>query len=310
MSPQQRNYLANQRLAGQSAILEARERVASLKDREMSRVQGQQALSELSALDPLADPDYDRKVMGVLAKNPAAALDKTVSNFLGVQGGMFERAQSERQAIEEEERQKILDRERSDMVLEREDRRIRQEASLRRDLEAEEVIAALPTPMLSKFDTYRNEGLDQRTALKRTMEDAEAEAEINELRAMGLSEFDIDGVPDPVTGEIVKEGLVGPNGRVDPAKKATLLGNLARKEQETKAKEEEMRAKEKNFDRLTRYRNSLDPLDNEALIKDLDVRIARAGQELGLLTPTPGEATVVPEKKSSPDVLDSDRFIP
>lgn len=321
MSPRQRHFLAADRLRGQSAILESRERITSLRDREASRVQGSQAMSILSGLDPVSDPDYDQKVMGVLSKNPAAALDKTVATFLDVQGGIFERAETERQRIDDEARQKIIDRERSDETLRREDLRIRQEVGLRRDLEAEDIIANLPTQLLSKFDEYRKKGLDQRGALKRTMEDAEGEAEVNELRASGLSEFDIKGVLDPSTGEVVKEGLLGPDGRVDPAKKASLLGTIARQEKEKKENEEQIKIKEVGFDRLTRYRNSLDPVDDAELIKDLDTRIARAGQELGLLTPNAGEAKVagqtdggsmkdttkvIPKK----DVLPSDRFIP
>lgn len=329
MSPRQRQFLASDRMQGQSVILETQERIASLKDREASRVQGRRALDSLTGLDPLSDPDYDRKVMGVLAQNPAATLDKTVANFLGVQGGLFERAQSERERIDEEARQKILDRERSDETLRREDARIRQEVGLRRDLEAEEMIANLPTPLITKFDTYRTEGLDQRTALKRTMEDAEGEAEINELRAMGLDDTDIEGLADPITGEPLtdpttgkplKPGLIDPKtGRIDPARKAALMGDMARREQERKLKEESDKQVERRLSLLTRQLQNLDPLDEgtESTRTAIQAAITKANEQLGLLTPTTGEGKVEGQSttdttKVTPrkDVDPSDLYIP
>lgn len=329
LAPRQRQFLAADRLKGQSVILETQERIASLRDREASRIQGQRAMATLSGLDPLSDPDYDRKVMGVLAQNPAATLDKTVSNFLGVQGGLFERAQSERDQMAQEERQKILDRERSDETLRREDARIRQEVGLRRDLEAEQMIANLPTPLLTKFDTYRTEGLDQRTALRRTMEDAEGEAEINELRAMGLDDTDIEGLLDPTTGEPlvnpatgkpIKPGLIDPKtGRVDPARKATLMGDIARRDMERKQKEESDKQVERRLSLLTRQLQNLDPLDenSEATRQAIQSAIDKANEQLGLLTPSTGEgkvegpsATDTTKVTPKKDVLPSDRFIP
>lgn len=332
MSPRQRHFLASERLKGQSVILDTQERIAALKDREASRVQGQRAMSVLSELDPLTDPDYDRKVMGVLSQNPAATLDRTVANFLGVQGGLFEKAETGRKQIEDEARQKILDRERSDETLRREDARIRQEVGLRRDLEAETMISNLPTPLLTKFDSYRTEGLDQRTALKRTMEDAEGEAEINELRAMGLGDTDIEGLNDPITGtplldasgKPLNAGLLDPKtGRVDPARKAKLIGDMAIRDKEKKQKEELDKQVERRLGLLTKQLQKLDRYDDADLpmIEAIQGGINRANEQLGLLTPTTGEAKVggqteegsmkdtskvIPRK----DVLPSDRFIP
>jgi hypothetical protein len=91
-------------------ILTFRDKVAQLKEREAARVQGSQAMRDISALDPSA-PDYLTQRNAIISRYPKAVLDDTANKFLDMQEDQFNLSQNSRdyQMRREDEQKSRLD---------------------------------------------------------------------------------------------------------------------------------------------------------------------------------------------------------
>lgn len=312
--------LTRQRVADRGMILDTRNKLNDLRDKEMARVQGQAALRELSTLDPVADPDYGQKVSQVLARNPSATLDQTVSNFLEIQGGLFDRADEERRGQEEFEAKRLLQAEDRRLMLESENARLNQEVDIRRDAKREDEIAALPAGALLRFNGYREQGLPQDAALAMVREDETAAAAIQELVELGYDPDgpEINGVPGADDKPLIKGVFDPKTGLVDPKRVAALKGMAARKKQDSE--ETDRRLRREDLDLRNLQNIAKDPLTDPAMKASADAAIAKILQSRGLLPEgtsgkvesgagaTKDTTKVAPTKR--PDTSDSDRYIP
>lgn len=77
-------------------ILTFKDRVATLKDRESARVQGNMAMGQISNLDP-SQPDYLQKRNAIISRYPKAMLDDTANKFLDVQEDLYDQEQGKRE---------------------------------------------------------------------------------------------------------------------------------------------------------------------------------------------------------------------
>jgi len=311
--------LTRQRVSDRGMILDTRNKLNDLRDKEMARVQGQAALRELSTLDPVADPDYGQKVSQVLARNPSATLDQTVSNFLQIQGGLFDWADKERQAEQEFEAERILKAEDRRLMLESENARLNQEVGIRRDAKLEDEIANLPAGDLLRFGKYREQGLDPTGALSMVKEDRSAATTLQELVELGYDPEgpEIMGAPGPDDKPLVR-GIFDPKtGVVDQKQVAILKGQAARKKAEQE--DSDRRRRQEDIDLRNLQTIAKDPLGAPETVAAAQASIEKIMQSRGLLTTGDSgkvedagamkDATkVVPTKR--PDISDSDRYIP
>ncbi|HRQ87596.1 MAG TPA: hypothetical protein PLA50_02290, partial [Bacteroidia bacterium] len=123
LSSRTRLHLARNQDGATSEILASRERLEVLREAARSRAQAPRALDALTRLDPASDPDYQTKVMGVLAQNPDAARDQRIANFLGMQGGIFKRAEHDRDRDEQRDWMRGEDERRYRLGLDRDEER-------------------------------------------------------------------------------------------------------------------------------------------------------------------------------------------
>lgn len=305
--------LTRQRVADRGMILDTRNKLNELRDKEAARIQGQAALRELSTLDPANDPDYGRKVSQVISRNPSATLDQTVSNFLQIQGGLFDRADKERQDRQEFEAKRVLEAEDRRLMLESENARLNQEVGIRRDAKLEDEIANLPAGDLLRFGKYRDQGLDPNGALSMVKEDQAAATTLQELVELGYDPEgpEIMGAPGP-DGKPLVRGIFDPKtGVVDQKQVAILKGQAARKKAEQE--DSDRRRKQEDIDLRNLQNIAKDPLTDPTMKANVDAAIAKILQSRVLLPEGASGAAedatkVIPAKR--PDIRDTDKYLP
>lgn len=311
--------LTRQRVSDRGMILDTRNKLNDLRDKEAARVQGQAALRELSTLDPANDPDYGQKTAQIFSKYPSATLDQTVSNFLQIQGGLFDRADKERQDQQEFEAKRVLEAEDRRLMLESENARLNQEVGIRRDAKLEDEIANLPAGDLLRFSKYREQGLDPTGALSMVKEDRSAATTLQELVELGYDPEgpEIMGAPGPDDKPLVR-GIFDPKtGVVDQKQVAILKGQAARKKAEQE--DSDRRRRQEDIDLRNLQTIAKDPLGAPETVAAAQASIEKIMQSRGLLTTgdsgkvgdagaMKGTTKVVPTKR--PDVTDYDRYLP
>ena len=234
MSSRSRQMLSTNRMAATGAILEARDRMEQFRANQRARTQAPAAMGALSQLDPVNDPDYDVKTAGIFAQYPDAVTDETVQNFLGVQGGIFDRVSREREMDRRATESWETWQQKQNEAIAVAD--IKAQNTMRREKEEslDEKWGKLPAEYQAEVTDLINErGADPEQTIKKYASRHEDDQEMNELYKLGLSKEEIEGdstIPDP-DGNLAVPGILGPDGRIDPKKKAQLLGSLANKKQ-------------------------------------------------------------------------------
>lgn len=313
--------LTRQRVSDRGMILDTRNKLAELRDKETARIQGQAALRDLSTLDPVTDPDYGQKVAQIISRNPNATLDQTVSNFLQIQGGLFDRADKERQDAQEFEAKRLLEAEDRRLMLESEKSRLNQEVGIRRDAKLEDEIANLPASDLIRFSKYREQGLDPTGALSMVKEDQAAATTLQELVELGYDPEgpEIMGAPGPDGKPLVRGAFDPKTGLIDPKQVAILKGQAARKKAEQEDADRRRRQEDIDLRNLQTIAKSAENSGDSATQESATKAIAKIMQSRGLLTTGDSgkvedagamkdTTKVVPTKR--PDISDSDRYIP
>lgn len=323
MSRASAGRIVRNRVANEGYLLDTRSKLNELRDREVSRTQGRAALGALTQLDPINDPDYMNKVQGIIAQNPQATLDRTVSSFLGIQGDAFRLADQDRRRQEDDQRRRVLQEERDRRELELSDQRMRSSIDIRREAELEDEINSMPPSLLSQFNQYRESGLDPNRALAQVKEDAASAGALAELAELGidLESPEIRGIPDPLKpGSFIREGVIGPNGRIDVGKVNSIKSRaIAEKAQ---AKEQDYLRKNARTDMIAVQRLMRDEedegtitpekkqqyqaaIDEYARLAGLNVSLPSGGESGKVNGPTGATGTA-----PRPDTSAADKYIP
>lgn len=287
MSSRSRQMLSANRLAATGAILETRDRMEQFRASQRARIQAPAAMGALSQLNPATDPDYDVKTAGIFAQYPDAATDETVQNFLGVQGGIFDRVSKEREMDRRtKESWEIYQQKQNEAIVVAD---IRAQNTQRREKEEslDEKWGKLPAEYQAEVTDLINErGIDPEQAIKKGAESYDSEKEMNELYALGFDEVDImgdseitdpDGNPPP--------GILGADGRIDPTKKAKLLGGLVSEKQAESAAAKRRAEQERRISWLARRRDKAegegDEFSKAHYQKQIDAIDAELGRGMG-----------------------------
>lgn len=275
--------LVRQRLQDRVSILDTRQKLGAIRDKEVSRIQGQAAIRELSTLDPSEDPDYDLKVSRILSRNPSATLDDTVNNFLQIQGGIFDRVEKDRQEQRDFESRRILEQEEQRLMLVRERQRLGQETQIRMDAKTGEEIAALPAETLLRFGQYRKNGMDPKSALAMVRQEEQDATTLQELIELGYDPEgpEIMGVPDAKGRRL--GGVYNKYGLIDPKQVAILKGQAKRKQQEEKDTAAIRRQQDLDLRNLERIMQRADESGDTALATQTKAAIDRILSDRGLL---------------------------
>lgn len=83
VSPTFQGFLARRNTSRALELLDARDRVDTLRQRSMARVEGQQAVGKISRLDPSSET-YRDDIQKVLSEHPNALLDDTATRFINL----------------------------------------------------------------------------------------------------------------------------------------------------------------------------------------------------------------------------------
>jgi hypothetical protein len=221
-----RYNLSTNRMAATGAILEARDRMEEYRASQRARIQAPRAIAAMSQLDPVNDPDYDKKTADIFAQNPDALTDRAVQNFLGVQGGIFDRSSRERDYEMELARRKAEMEEERQYRIQQARRGDRQETRERLRERAE----ALPPASRRTAEDGVAFGFTPEESLDRAEAEAASNEEINKLIEMGIPESEILGGTNP--DGTVKKGILDDQGRIDPRARARLVGKAKSAEAE------------------------------------------------------------------------------
>jgi hypothetical protein len=226
-----RYNLSTNRMAATGAILEARDRMEEYRASQRARIQAPRAIAAMSQLDPVNDPDYDKKVADIFAQNRDALTDRAVQNFLGVQGGIFDRSSRERDYERE------LARSRAEMEGERQYRI--QQARRGEKKETRERLReraeALPPDSRRTAEDGVAFGFTPEESLDRAEAEEVKNARLNALIEAGFPEEDIFGRYEK--GKLVKRGILNELGDIDPRAEARLVGMAKRAEAAKKSVE-------------------------------------------------------------------------
>lgn len=284
--------------AAQSAILETQNRIEQFRQARRASQQAPSVMGALAQLNPVDDPDYDQKVMGVLSRAPDAMLDKTVANFLEVQGGIFDRVSQERDYTRRSDDWMKRGEEQNRLMIER------QKAGYQEAARAERAkrFTALPPSQRQQASAWINAGEDVEAALSTAEGDAISHKEVNELREQGYTD-----------GEIFE--AVNPDGSLDPGKRAGLVGAKAREKESKKSPTEDKSEifRELEFlDKAMERRINSAPPDQTPDLSDLEAVRAQLEERLGWRKPgaapvptAPPSAPAPPAKRDVKSAIDS-----
>lgn len=260
VSSQQANRISADRVNTQSQLLETRSRFNKLNREEQTRIEGQRALNELSQLDPRSDVDYMDKVQDILARNPNASLDGAVSNFLGVQSGIYEDSEADRDAEAQ-----LVQRQQEDQRNWRKQRKRNQvlnedNKDFRDSVEDEDTIDSF-TP--AQRERYRElaKKTNPKRALRRVKDEVQNAAEFNAVLESGVPESVIlDGLVD-ADGTVVQEPLVDDKGRIDRKRLDAYKGKQRALQAKREALEDDLEKKRAQLRSWMEYQKTLqDPL--------------------------------------------------
>lgn len=299
--------MARNRMAAQSSILETQNRIEQFRQANRSRQQAPQVMGALSQLDPLNDPEYDRKVMGILSQAPDATLDKTVANFLDVQGGIFSRAQEQRDVQARDEyfvrKSEAAARAKAAQDQVEYDRQM----ELNRAKEMNSRFDKLPLPYRQSAAQMAQETGDPETAIASAEIQAERDAEVNKLRSEGFTDEEIFGTtaefgPPKSTGVIRA-------GTVDPNKASALIGAKKRaKEAEADApkpvnERDAIKDELTLMDSLFKMREAASALPDDDPVKGAYAqRIGEIESKLGLRGGASAATVTNPATPAKPDI--------
>ena len=285
--------MARNRMAAQNSILETQNRIEQFRQANRSRQQAQQVMGALSQLDPLNDPEYDRKVMGIIAQAPDATLDRTVANFLDVQGGIFSRAQEQRdiQARDDYFVRKSEAAARAKAAQDQVEYDRQMEASRIKDMNSR--FDKLPLPYRQSAAQMAQESGDPETAIASAEIQAQRDAEVNKLRSEGF------------TDEEIAFDATMPDGTIDPNRAAALVGARKRaKEAEADAPKpgDERAELYKELDQIKQAVQMREDLGGEIDNSDLAARLQEIETKLGWRK-APAAASVNPAAPTGkPDI--------
>ena len=112
VSPGQFKQLDNNYMKRAEQILQHKDRVATLRDKEQARVQGSQAIGLIQGLDP-KDPNYLTNRNDIISRYPKASLDAAANSFLDMQEDVYAQTEHERRRtlLADEANQRQLDAE-------------------------------------------------------------------------------------------------------------------------------------------------------------------------------------------------------
>lgn len=307
--------MARNRMAAQSSILETQNRIEQFRQANRSRQQAPQVMGALSQLDPLNDPEYDRKVMGILSQAPDATLDKTVANFLDVQGGIFSRAQQERDWQSRAEttfkQQDAMTRLRGDYA----ETARKQRAEMERAKAINDRFDSLPLPYRQSAAQMAQETGDPETAIASAEIQAERDAAVNKLRSEGFTDEEIFGTtaefgPPKSTG-VIRAGMVDPN------KASALIGAKKRAKEAEADAPKPVNERDAIKDELTlmndlfRMREAAGQLPDDDPIKDAyKQRIGEMESKLGLQPKASGASVPAAGGTSQPAPRTAASFFP
>lgn len=225
-------------------ILMFRDRVATLKDRESARVQGNMAMGQISRLDP-SQPDYLQKRNEIISRYPKAMLDDTANKFLDLQEDLYDQEQGKREYDRQRQQSFDLEMQRIEAYSERDDER---SAAIEAREQARAVRSMSSTAQDAYYDAVET-GASPEEAFARAQRQHEREQYRNEYLRQGGLRSDLfvteDGQERPRTEEELAE----------------LQGSRRRKQAEREFQE-----------------NQIDDLDDQ--LRDVDSQIKMLNQEL------------------------------
>jgi hypothetical protein len=305
--------LSANRLAATGAILETRDRMEQFRASQRARIQAPAAMGALSQLDPATDPDYDVKTAGIFAQYPDAVTDESVRNFLGVQGGIFDRARAERDYAQEQADRAAAQEE------ERQYSAMRERKSIRMDKRAtlDKRVEALPVEAQQVVENAISLGSAPKDAVRMAEDEVMQNEERNSLYAIGLEDHDIEGIRDD-KGEFLKdekgvpinEGLLDDKGRIDPRKKAKAMGRIEQDKRARELAEERTAAENKRLALLLSQYKAFEAAGDETR-KNIVGREIDKIQGVGEVDPTDDPANAPTTPSSGDPILDKiDAFLP
>lgn len=321
VSPSAAQGIVSDRLARATYLADAKTKLGEFRDRETARAQGQAALGQLTGLDPVNDPDYVKKVQGIIAQNPGATLDATVNNFLKVQGDAFNQVDRIRQRDADQLKQQQLQAERDRRETELLETRTRSELELRREASLQAELDSLPPSLVERFTEYRDQGFNQYESMAQVKQDAAAAGALSELADLGISPDDdeVRMIPDPNDPTVmISTGVFDDQGRIDPSK----VNRLKAKAQAAKVRSKEQEALKRdaraNVTAISRLLEDpeLEPARKAQLEAAVKKNLELAGVEVPLTDGGESGRVGSPATGSSgtnttpPDTSGADRFLP
>lgn len=226
-----------------ASTLEFRDRVHTLVRREQTRAQAAAAMSQISRLNP-RDPDFLQKRNDIIAQNPNATLDEAMGNLLKMQDDIYSEAEAGRARDQQFEDFKTRT-EYNEGILDKRNEKRQGQAEQARGRAGVEGLSDFGR---ERFEGYRDFGFRDEEALKKAQADEQNEGAVLSLLEGGFTEQEIFGGTAEDGTEL--PSLVDKDGKVDPRKVASALGEKKRAEAEKKLKADERKALEDRLERL------------------------------------------------------------